>query len=366
MKYTFAMAGQDDTMDSIVASFGALVDQAKSKNFVENDEYKKNNKLFSESLIKYCLEQNGVEYTGLDMLKNPMVTGKTSFKETFDTVLAQVITPVMPKLTSEKYNTLYDVKQVGFGDNAMYTVDSNELFIVSETAEGIARGGIQTLYNTEYTVRASKKSISVGIDWYHVASGVMDWGKWGVKIAKSFEAYISAAVVKALTSVVKSDEAMAKHGIGGYVANGISDENWMNLKTIVSLANGGAPVYALGTDVALSEVLPEASNGFRFGSDDPYVATGYLPLYKNVPLFEIDNALIPNTINGKPQTLVEDDIIYMLAVGSHRPVKVVFEGNTVTVAEDARNTKDHTYALTIDMRIGIDVIVGSKLGVIRK
>ena len=44
MKYTFAMAGQDDTMDSIVASFGALVDQAKSKNFVENDEYKKNNK----------------------------------------------------------------------------------------------------------------------------------------------------------------------------------------------------------------------------------------------------------------------------------------------------------------------------------
>lgn len=364
MKYTFAMAGQDETMDNLVASFGALVDQAKSENFVESDEYKKNNKLFSESLIKYCLEQNGVEYTGLDMLKNPMVTSKTSFKETFDTVLAQIITPIMPKLTSEKYNTLYDVKQVGFGDNAIYTVDSNELFIVNETAEGIARGGIQTLYNTEYTVRASKKSISVGVDWYHVASNVHNWGRWGIKIAKSFEAYISASVVKALTSVVKTSTSRTAHGIGGYVANGFSDTNWLNLKSIVSLANGGAPVYALGTDVALASVLPSSANGFRFGSDDPYVATGYLPLYKNVPLFEIDNAIIPNTINGNPATLVDDDVIYMLAVGAHRPVKVVFEGNTVTVAEDARNTKDNTYALTIDMRIGVDVIVGSKFGTI--
>lgn len=366
MKYTFAMAGQDTTMDSLVESFGALVDQAKNQNFVENEEYNKKNKLFSESLVKYCLEHNGVEYTGLDMLKNPMITSKTSFKETFDTVLAQVITPIMPKLTSEKYSTLYDVKQVGFGDNAIYTVDSNELFIVNETAEGIARGGIQTLYNTEYTVRASKKSITVGVDWYHVASGVHDWGKWGVKIVKSFEAYITASVVKALTSVIRNPDNRKAHGIGGYVANGISDENWMNLRTIISLANGGAPVYALGTYIGLSEILPDATNGFRYTSDDPYVSIGHLPVYKNVPLFEIDNALIPNTINGTPKTLVDDDIIYMLAAGSYKPVKVVFEGNTVTVAEDARNTKDHTYALTIDMRIGVDVIVGSKFGAIIK
>ena len=53
-------------------------------------------------------------------------------------------------------------------------------------------------------------------------------------------------------------------------------------------------------------------------------------------------------------------------MGMYKPVKVVFEGNTVTVAEDARNTKDHTYALTIDMRIGVDVIVGSKFGAIIK
>ena len=45
MKYTFAMAGQDTTMDSLVESFGALVDQAKNQNFVENEEYNKTKSL---------------------------------------------------------------------------------------------------------------------------------------------------------------------------------------------------------------------------------------------------------------------------------------------------------------------------------
>lgn len=364
--YTFASAGQNEVMDNLVAVFSEIVDERKSKNFVNNDSYKEKNKAFSEALLKYCFEESGKEYTGLDMVKNPMNVNRTSFKETFDTVIAQVITPVMPKLTSERYASLFDVDQVGFGDNAKYEVDSNELFIISEAAEGIARGGIQTLYNTEYTVRATKRTVTVGLDWYHVAAGVQDWGLWGMKLSKSFEAYIIAAVVKALTSVVSTAEGRTAHGIGGYFANGIDDKNWIQLRQNVSYANGGVPVYALGTSVGLGDILPSSEMGFRFGSDDPYVTVGHLPTYKDVPLIEVDNALIPNTINNTPVSLIDDNYIYMIAMGSHRPVKVVFEGNQVTVANDPIQSKDNTYAMTIDMRIGVDVIAGSKFGVIIK
>ena len=120
----------------------------------------------------------------------------------FATVISQIITPLVPKITSERYSSLYDVTQVGFGDNASYIVESNELFIVNEGAEGIARGGQQTVANNEYTVSAHKRTISVGVDWYHIASGKMDWGMFGLKVAKSFENYINASVIKALTSVV--------------------------------------------------------------------------------------------------------------------------------------------------------------------
>ena len=363
--YTFALAGQSEVLDNIVASFGQIMDMRTSKEFANSEDYKMKNKLLSEAIAKYCFEENGKEYTGLDMLKNAM-NRKASFKETFDTVVAAMITPILPKLTSDRYQTLYDVTQVGFGDNAKYTVESNELFIVQEGAEGIARGGIQTMYNTEYTVKASKKTITVGLDWYHMASGVLDWGNWGLKIARSFEAYINASVIKSLEKVIKTPDELKSHGIAGYVANGISDTNWLTVARNVRLANGDAPVYAMGTDLALAEVLPEATEGFRFGSTDDYVVKGHLPMYKSVPLIGIDNALVPNTINGTPKTTVADDYIYMIALGGYKPVHVVFEGDTVQVNEDGVNSTDNTYAMTIDVRIGVDVIVGSKFGAILK
>lgn len=367
MKYNFSyrLAGQNEILDSMVETFSNLVDAAVSKN-KDVEAYKENNKLFSEAIVKFCVEASNKEYTGLDMVKDPMVTVNSVFRDTFATVISQVITPLVPKITSERYNSLYDVTQVGFGDNASYIVESNELFIVNEGAEGISRGGQQTTANNEYTVTAHKRQIGVGVDWYHVASGKMDWGMFGLKVAKSFENYINASVIKALTSVVSDATQRTSKGIGGYYANGITDTNWLTLERNVSAVNGGAPVYALGTKIGLAEVLPTAEQGFRFGSGDPVVVHGTLPMYKDVPLIEIDNALNPYTINGTPSAIVDDNYIYFIAMGTDKPVKVVFEGNQVTVAVDPMTTNDRTFGMHVEMRLGTDVIVGNKFGVLMK
>ncbi len=39
------------------------------------------------------------------------------------------------------------------------------MFIVSDAAMGVARGGVQTMYNTEYTVQASKKEVAAYVDF---------------------------------------------------------------------------------------------------------------------------------------------------------------------------------------------------------
>lgn len=46
-------------------------------------------------------------------------------------------------------------------------------------------------------------------------------------------------------------------------------------------------------------------------------------------------------------------------------IKVVFEGQNVSVAQDPLYAADHCYGMTVDMRIGVDVIVGSKFGAIQ-
>ena len=211
--------------------------------------------------------------------------------------------------------------QVGFGDNAKYFVDSNEMFVVNDAAVGVARGGVLTTYGTEYTVTAHKKEVGCYVDWYHVAAGKQDWGKFGVKIGLAYAAYIEGKVVKAMESCISGANA-AKHGISGYIANNFSDENWVVTARNVQLANGGSDVYALGTKIALQNVLPEqtATSGFRYLEDSSIVKTGFLPAYKEVPMIELGNALVPNTINGKPQAIVSDKIIYMMAMGQYKPV----------------------------------------------
>lgn len=354
----------EDVADGLVETCYSLAQKSiEGKN--NTPEYVEANKTFNEEFMKYCVENAGMKWSGLDMIKNPMVYKKSGFLETFDTILAGAITPVVPTVAAAGYEQLYDITQVGFGDVAKYEVDSNELFIVNSLAEGIARGGVQTASNTEYTISAKREQISLYVDWYHVAAGRTDWGKLLQKIGASFAAYIQARLAKVMATIITNNtNGKNEDGIAGYMANGLTDENWLKVARLVKLANGGADVYALGTSIALASVLPDSAKGFRYGEDSAIVKDGFLPDYKNVPLIELGNALVPNTINGEPEVVLPDDIIYFLPLGMNKPIKVVMEGNTVSVEKDPLFAADHTYGFTVDMRMGMDAIVGSKAGAI--
>lgn len=169
------------------------------------------------------------------------------------------------------------------------------------------------MYNTEYTVQAHPKQISVAVDWYKIASRVFDFGKFGVKIAKSFEAYIQNAVIKGMTNAITNRNSL---GIGGYFEVGATADNWISLAQRVSAANGGGDVYALGTLAALSKVVPDDA-GFRFLPDDDLVTKGFLPVYKQVPAVELKQAILPTTLNGaNPTLIVPDDYIYCATCSS--------------------------------------------------
>ena len=186
----------------------------------------------------------------------------------------------------------------------------------------------------------------------------------------SFAAFIQAKLAKVMGSVISNNMGgQNKDGIAGYMANGMTDQNWMITARNVELANGGAKVYALGSKIALSNAVPAWGTGlgteFRYGENSAIVKDGFLPEYKGVPMIELGQALVPNTINGTPEVVLPDDIIYMVPMGMNKPCKVVFEGQTVSVEKDPLFAADHCYGFTVDMRIGVDAVVGSKFGAIQ-
>lgn len=332
----------NDAQNELVEAFGAL-SNAHFDGKANTPEYKEANKQFNEDFMKECcsaIPDYNVENFSLDSMKDPMIYNNIFFQQRFNTLLAQMITPIIPQVVASGYEDLYDVTQVGFGDNAKYEVMSNELFILNDAAIGVARGGVQTDYNTEYTVQARKKQVAAYVDWYHVAAGKQDWGHFAVKCALAVKMYIDGRIVKALEGVVSNLADRTRWGINGYVAGGFSDANWLAIARNIKLANGGAQVYALGTKLALQNVLPTsaaagvAGFSYRSGEDGAMIQKGYLPSYKEVPLIELENFLQPNTINDIPAVMGSDKIIYMLPVGMNKPVKVVFEGNSITVQKD--------------------------------
>lgn len=351
----------DDVAKNIIETMGELALDFRAGK-ADTVEYKERNAVLNESIAKYCVEATGRQYTGMSMLKNPQIVSVDNrFATTFATVLAEAITPIVPTIISQEYTKLYDVTQVGWGDNAKYTVESNEYFIVYDIAEGIQRQNQQTTFDTEYTVSASKKTISTFVNFYQVAAGKVDWGKFSVKIAKSYQAYIQSAVVAGMSKAFDNAEAL---GIAGYKKVGTDAKTWLELAQLVGAANG-SDVYALGTIGALAKVTPDASTGFRFFENDDIITKGLLKEYQHVPMVMLDNAIRPDTLNVEnPQLLLQDDYIYFIPMSFNKPVKVVIEGENVVVAPDPMTTKDCTIGLTVSMYIGIDTIVGSKFGIL--
>ena len=141
----------------------------------------------------------------------------------------------------------------------------------------------------------------------------------------------------------------------------------VTLSRNVKISNGGADVYGLGTKLALAAILPteSATSQFRYGENGEIVKTGFLPSYKGVPLVELGNALVPNTVNGTPQVVVPDDIIYMIPMGWYKPIKIVIEGDTMTLEEDFARKVDHTFCFTVTAHMGFNAVVGTKFGALQ-
>ena len=104
----------EDVADGLVESLVTLSEKALEGK-ANTAEYQDANSEFSAKFMQYCVEQGGMTWTGMEMIKSPMVYKKTGFLETFDTIMAGAITPVVPTVAAMGYEQLYDVVQVGFG-----------------------------------------------------------------------------------------------------------------------------------------------------------------------------------------------------------------------------------------------------------
>lgn len=348
-------------------SFNAIVDETVlfadaylNNKAIENKETRLYN--LNYNIAQYCAEGTRVqkifEANGLEALNDPHVVRDRDFTANFDAILAQIINPILPMVSNfDMVRFLADVRQIGYGDTARFIIRSNELYKVNEIAEGVNRGVLQPIHNDEVTVNPRPIEIAAEIEWYHMAAGVMDFGDWGLRVARSFEHYIFLKVVGALTS------GITKLG-AAYSATGFSNQNWTNLAQRVSAANGNSEVFAIGSLAALGNAIPTQA-GLQYGLGEKIAEQGFLDKYLGTRLIVLDQALKFNTVNTTAEFALPNDMIYFLPVYGDKPVKLVYEGDNILVERDAHQTPDKTYRVRIQERVGVAAIVGSKIAALK-
>lgn len=105
----------NEIQDTLVESFVSL-SNAYMEGKSGTPEYQEANRQFNEDFMKECVSAiPHAEFTGIEMLKNPMVHKDVFMLHRFDTLLAQMITPVVPSVIASGFENLYDVTQVGWG-----------------------------------------------------------------------------------------------------------------------------------------------------------------------------------------------------------------------------------------------------------
>lgn len=157
---TFNYIEQDDNFNNVVE---ATLDLARAnadagKNPLPSD-YSEKVKALNYNIVKEIVKGTKFEEKfaelGTAVLKNPNVRKNKEVQENFNAILAQVTTAILPEVTNNLFSRfISEVHQVGWGETARFTVESNDLMKVNRKAEGVRKGVDQPIYNDEFTVNA--------------------------------------------------------------------------------------------------------------------------------------------------------------------------------------------------------------------
>lgn len=350
----------DTSPEYVKRGFANAFDDVLAK----EDKPNRNEEVLSK-LVEYCLRSTGRDMSNftLNDLKDPNLNGDPAFRRKFGVILAQIITPVIPALISAEYMEMADIVNVGWGDTGKFKVKSNDLFYVTRQAEGILTGSVQRVYNDEITINPEPFNVTTAVDWYQVAAGVFDIGDFAYKVGLAYSEYVSLTIVTAMETFVQNSLPTV------YKSVGFTTAKFANLVEIVKAANGNGNVRAYGTLPALMSVLPGTAPStvvanLQQGLGEEWTRTGYLGRYFGVDMVRIPQIMLPNTINTEALLGIPSDVIYLIADGGYKPVKVVFEGTTITTDIRPTEAPDKEMGLSMTFRMGVSFINASKFGAV--
>lgn len=254
----------------------------------------------------------------------------------------------------EYFNALVDFRNLAEGDQNVFVVEDNTLFVVSEAADGTQGIRRQRLGGAKETsIPTSLKAVRIYEELNRVLSGRVDFNDFINKVAESFRQKLLNDVYGLWSGATAAD-------LGGVTyfptAGTYDEEDLLDLIAHVEAVAGGKPATIVGTKKAIRNLIPSIQ-GEGFKSD--LYNLGYAGKFYGTPV-----VVTPQRHKvGSTDFVLKDDVLTIIA-GDDKPIKVVYEGNPIVLMGDPTTNADFTQEYFYGEKYGMGIVLaGGNAGI---
>lgn len=242
-------------------------------------------------------------------------------------VVSAMIDMVLPDTIIENTGIYSDVRTIGWGDSAAFDVKPRDLFVVSKVGKGRRTTELHKQFVGQVTVIPEARQMTVFVSMMKVLAGKENLAEFVAKMVRSFETQLAYDIYSAFYAAMDAVDATSSTGLK---VAGYSQSEFVRLSQTVAAWNGGAKPIAIGTQVALANILPSNAN-YRYEIDSDFVKVGYLRNFQGT-----DIMVLPQIADWtSPYSLkLSNNRIWFVSPSSQKIVKVVLEGSTLAYGRD--------------------------------
>lgn len=254
----------------------------------------------------------------------------------------------------EYFNALVDFRNLAEGDQNIFVVEDNTLFVVADAADGTQGIRRQRLGGvSETSIPTSLKVVRIYEELNRVLSGRIDFNDFINKVAESFR----QRLLNDVYGLWSNATAAQLGGVTYFPTAGAYDEDeLLDLISHVEAAAGGKPATIVGTKKAIRNL--KGSIQSDSAKEDLY-NLGYYGKFYGTPV-----VVTPQRHQvGSTNFVLDDDVITIIA-GDDKPIKVVYEGNPIVLMGDPTTNGDFTQEYFYGEKYGMGIVLaGGNAGI---
>lgn len=246
-------------------------------------------------------------------------------------------------ILTNQFDNLAEVRNVGAGEQAMFTVEDGSLFRVARIGAGTNDLRRQKLINRRFTVDTDWEGVKIYTELEQFVAGKVDFAKWVDRVSVSFANSMAHNIYKAIANSYTT--LNSTYGIEGTY----NEDALLDLIAHVE-AKSGKKAVVYGTRKALRKVSKEInlSNGMR----DTLNAVGFIDELAGTPLY-----LLPQVHKQGTDEFAIDDNMLLVIPQNEKIVKIVIEGDALMIeTAGAGERVDQQMEYMLQKKTGVGVV----------